>query len=72
MNNLLKWLAAHEITFKPTDEWSLMFDGNRPDGIYVSAKHVADIRQYNKRNSQFVFEYRGNYETLYCYPIGGN
>ena len=71
MNNLKSWLDRNGIAYRPTPEWSLLFEGNDPDGVYVSRDYETSVRQYNKHNKDFRIEYRSNYETLYLYPVGG-
>ena len=69
MNSWTKWLDRKHIPYRGTAEWSLMFEGNHPNGLYVSRNYEAIVRQYNKRNKDFRIEYRGNYEALYLYPV---
>jgi hypothetical protein len=71
MNNLKQWLDRQDIPYRGTAEWSLMFEGNFPNGLYVSKDYEASVRRYNKQNKGFRIEYRCNYETLYLYPAGG-
>ena len=68
MNNLMKWLTRHGIEYRPTAEWSLMFSGNFPDGVFIDYKHIDAIYRYNRRNKAFQIEPRGNYTTLYLFP----
>lgn len=71
MNNLLKWLERHEISYRHTEQWALMFGGNHPDGVFISYEHFDEISRYQKRNRGFNYEWRGDYSTLYLYPNEG-
>ena len=69
MNNLIKWLTRHGIDYRTTADWSLIFSGNYADGVYIDFKHFDAIYRYNRRNKDFKIEPRGNYSSLYCFPV---
>lgn len=66
MQQLKRYLDKHGISWRPTEEWSLMFQGNHPEGIYIDADKVP--LPYIKKLSTLGWEYRGHYTSVYVYP----
>jgi hypothetical protein len=59
-------LTRKRIPWKPTTDWSLIFSGNHPEGLYIDAA-IAPIAYINKL-PDVKWDYRGNYSVVYVYP----
>ncbi len=66
MQQLKKHLDKQGITWRPTEAWSLLFSGNHPEGIYISADK-API-PFIKKLTELTWEYRGHYTSIYVHP----
>lgn len=60
-----KYLDKHGIKWRPTEEWSLIFYGNHPEGIFISSSDAP--MDYIKKHNLY-WEYRGHYTAVYVYP----
>jgi hypothetical protein len=67
MDKLKKWLKKQNIPYESSPEWSLIFSGNYPHGIYVDAKFADKVLKYRRYNKDFSCKWRGDYTSLYCY-----
>lgn len=66
MQQLKVCLDKHGISWRPTEDWSLMFQGNHPEGIYIAAEEAP--LPYLKKLSSLTWEYRGHYTSIYVHP----
>ena len=65
MQRLKSYLDKQGITWRPTEEWSLIFVGNHSDGIFIETDK-APLPYINKL-SGLAWEYRGHYASVYVY-----
>lgn len=66
IQRLKRYLNIHDIAWKPTEEWSLIFSGNHAEGIFINADE-APLPYINKLDN-LAWEYRGHYTAVYVYP----
>lgn len=66
MEQLMNYLKRKGISWEPTEEWSLIFVGNHPEGMYIAADQAPF--DYINRLSGLAWSYRGHYTAVYVYP----
>jgi len=66
IKKLKNYLKRRGVSWRPTEEWSFIFLGNHPEGIFICTRD-APIAYINKLHG-VAWEYRGNYSSVYVYP----
>lgn len=66
MAKLKRYLRRRRVEWKPTPEWSLVFRGNYPEGIYIKAAEAP--LPYIGKQKGLAWKYRGNGESVYVFP----
>ncbi len=70
MQQLKRYLDKRGIIWRPTEDWSLLFSGNHPEGIYIAVKEAP--LPYLKKLTELAWEYRGHYTSVYVHPKQDN
>lgn len=68
MEQLKKYLEKQGISWRPTEQWSLIFSGNHPEGIFIDREDALTIKAFLNKLDGLDWEDRGHYSSIYVWP----
>lgn len=68
IQRLKNYLDKRGISWRPTEQWSLIFSGNHPEGIFIGCEDARPVRNFLDKLDGLDWEFRGHYSSIYVRP----